>query len=239
MFWSTILNIWNISYFKTKLFMLQFQTYKGVGSMKDILIGSCMKLIRKEQPQLSEVQLEQIEYGLAGVYLSITKLVIIITIAYLLKIQKECACFLIIFAILRNNAYGIHATKSWVCLITSSAAFLGIPTLAMNLIVPFQIKYILGIIASILIFKNSPADTKKRPIIDKQKRLRHKLLATLTAIIYVILSIFLKNNFLSNCFFMSILLMDIMISPITYHIFKLPYNNYLSYLKEEEGVAIC
>ena len=48
--------------------MLQFQTYKGVGSMKDILIGSCMKLIRKEKPQLSEVQLEQIEYGLAGVY---------------------------------------------------------------------------------------------------------------------------------------------------------------------------
>lgn len=207
--------------------------------MRNVFIGSCMKLIRKNQPQLTDVELEQIEYGLAGVYLSITKLVIIITIAYLLKIQKECACFLIIFAILRNNAYGIHATKSWVCLITSSAAFLGIPTLAMNLIVPFQIKYILGIIASILIFKNSPADTKKRPIIDKQKRLRHKLLATLTAIIYVILSIFLKNNFLSNCFFMSILLMDIMISPITYHIFKLPYNNYLSYLKEEEGVAIC
>lgn len=207
--------------------------------MRNVFIGSCMKLIRKNQPQLTDVELEQIEYGLAGVYLSITKLVIIITIAYLLKIQKECACFLIIFAILRNNAYGIHATKSWVCLITSSAAFLGIPILAMNLIVPFQIKYILGIIASILIFKNSPADTKKRPIIDKQKRLRHKLLATLTAIIYVILSIFLKNNFLSNCFFMSILLMDIMISPITYHIFKLPYNNYLSYLKEEEGVAIC
>jgi len=36
--------------------------------MKDILIGSCMKLIRKERPHLTDVELEQIEYGLAGVY---------------------------------------------------------------------------------------------------------------------------------------------------------------------------
>lgn len=234
-----VLSIWNHFYFQITLFMLQFQSYKGVGSMRDVLIGSCMKLIRKEQPQLTDVELEQIEYGLAGVYLSITKLVIIIAIAFLLKIQKECACFLIIFAILRNNAYGIHATKSWICLITSSVAFLGIPILAMNLTIPFLVKYTLGILASILVFKNSPADTKKRPIINKQKRLRHKLLATLTAIIYVIISISITNNFLSNCFFMSILLIDIMISPITYRIFKLPYNNYLSYLKEEKGEILC
>ncbi len=207
--------------------------------MRNVFVGNCMKLIKKEKPHLTNVELEQIEYGLAGVYLSITKLIIIIIIAYLLEIQRECACFLIIFAILRNNAYGIHATKSWVCLITSSVAFLGIPLVAMNLRVPFLIKYVLGIVASILIFKNSPADTKKRPIIDKQKRLRHKLLATLTAIIYVIISISITNNFLSNCFFMSMLLIDIMISPITYRIFKLPYNNYLNYLKKEEGVAVC
>lgn len=207
--------------------------------MRNVLIGNCMKLIRKEKPHLTDVQLEQIEYGLAGVYLSITKLIIIITAAFFLKIQKECACFLIIFAILRNNAYGIHATKSWICLVTSSVAFLGIPVLAMNLAIPTSITYILGILATIFVFKNSPADTKKRPIIDRQKRLRHKLLATLTAIIYVIISIFIKSNFLSNCFLMSILLIDIMISPITYRIFKLPYNNYLSYLKEEEGVAVC
>lgn len=219
--------------------MLQLQTYKGVGSMRTVILENCMKLIKKEKPNLTDIQLEQIEYGLAGVYLSITKIIIIITIAFLLKIQKECASFLVIFAILRNNAYGIHATKSWVCLITSSIAFLGIPILAMNIQLPFLMKYIGGIIASILIFKNSPADTKKRPIINKQKRLRHKLLATLTAIIYVIISIAINNNFLSNSFIFSIILADIMISPITYRIFKLPYNNYLNYLNEEKGVAVC
>lgn len=207
--------------------------------MRNVIIGNCIKLIKKEKPQLTDVELEQIEYGLAGVYLSITKLIIIIVLAFLLKIQKECACFLVIFAILRNNAYGIHATKSWICLVTSSIAFLGIPIVAANVTIPFLTKYILGVIATVFVFKNSPADTKKRPIINKQKRLRHKLLATLTAIIYVIISISIKNNFLSNCFLMSILLIDIMISPITYRIFKLPYNNYLNYLNEEKGVAVC
>lgn len=207
--------------------------------MKDILIGSCMKLIRKERPHLTDVELEQIEYGLAGVYLSITKLIIIIIVAYLLGIQKECVFFLIMFAILRNNAYGIHATKSWICLITSSVAFLGIPILAMRLAIPFLMKFLLGGMAVVLVYKNSPADTKKRPIINKSKRLRHKILATITAIIYTILSITIKDNFLANCFLMSILLIDIMISPITYHIFKLPYNNYLNYLKDEKGEVVC
>jgi len=207
--------------------------------MKDILIGSCMKLIRKERPHLTDVELEQIEYGLAGVYLSITKLIIIIIVAYLLGIQKECVIFLIMFAILRNNAYGIHATKSWICLITSSVAFLGIPILAMRLAIPFLMKFLLVGMAVVLVYKNSPADTKKRPIINKSKRLRHKILATITAIIYTILSITIKDNFLANCFLMSILLIDIMISPITYRIFKLPYNNYLNYLKDEKGEVVC
>jgi len=100
-------------------------------------------------------------------------------------------------------------------------------------------KFLLGGMAVVLIYKNSPADTKKRPIINKSKRLRHKILATITAIIYTILSITIKDNFLANCFLMSILLIDIMISPITYHIFKLPYNNYLNYLKDEKGEVVC
>ncbi len=219
--------------------MLKWLSYKGVGSMKDILIGSCMKLIRKEKPHLTDVELEQIEYGLAGVYLSVTKLIIIITVAFLLEIQKECVTFLIIFAILRNNAYGIHATKSWICLVTSSVAFLGIPILAMNLVMPLPLKYLLGVIATVLVYKNSPADTKKRPIINKKKRLRHKILATITAIIYTILSITIRDNFLANSFLISILLIDIMISPITYHIFHLPYNNYLNYLNNEKGEIKC
>ncbi len=198
--------------------------------MRNFLIGNCMNLIRKEQPQLSEIQLEQIEYGLAGVYLSITKVIIIMVVAILLGILKEYLYFLAIFAIIRTNAYGMHASKSWICLLFSSVTFLGFPLLAIYMTIPFLVKYILGIATILYIFKYSPADTKKRPIISKQKRLRHKLLATLTAIIFVILSLFITNPFVSNCFIWSLVLMCIMISPITYKLFNLPYNNYLNYV---------
>ncbi len=198
--------------------------------MKKYLIGHCMSLIKHEKPELDEVKLEEIEYGLTGLYLTFTKVFIILLLSALLGIVREYFIFLAIYIIIRTNAYGMHAKNSWICLIISTLSFVGVPLCALYLVVPWQIKYLLGILTICYIFKYSPADTQKRPIINKQKRLRHKLSATLTAIIFVITSIFLTNNFVSNCFFMSLLLMCVMISPITYRIFHLPYNNYLKYV---------
>lgn len=198
--------------------------------MKTFLIGQCMNIIRKEKPELTDVKLEEIEYGLTGIYLSVTKIIVISILAIILGTFKELLCFMLIFAIIRTNAYGIHLSKSSICLIVSSIAFLGIPWLALQLTISLPIKIIIGVVVSLIIFKYSPADTHKRPIISKAKRKRHKILATLTSIIFVALSIFLENNFLSNCFLMSLLLISIMIIPITYRIFKLPYNNYLKYV---------
>ncbi len=216
--------------FKNLKFHVKIWTYKGVGSMRKVLLGHCMELIKKEKPNLTEVELEQIEYGLTGIYLSVTKLIIISLLALWLGILKECLCFTLIFAIIRTNAFGMHLTKSWICLIASSIVFLGIPWLAMNITMPIWLKGILGILTILLIFKYSPADTHKRPIINPKKRLRHKILATITACIFTLISIFLKNQFLANCFLMSLCLMCFMIFPITYRIFHLPYNNYLRYV---------
>ena len=194
--------------------------------MKKYLIGRCMALIKQEKPELDEVKLEEIEYGLTGIYLSISKIIVISILAIILGIFKEFLCFMMLFAIIRTNAYGIHLSKSSICLVVSSIAFIGLPWLALHITMTNSIKIILGIFATIIIFKYSPADTHKRPIISKTKRMRHKLLATITSIIFVILSIFTTSNFLANCLLMSLLLMCTMIIPFTYYLFKLPYNNY-------------
>ena len=161
--------------FSIKKIHVTILSYKGVDNMKNFLIGGSMNLIRKEQPQLSDVKLAEIEYGLTGIYLSITKVIIILLIAITLGIWKEYFIFLFIFSIIRTNSYGIHLSKSWHCLIFSTLFFIGIPLLSMYVTIPFLYKYIAGILCSIYIFKYSPADTKKRPIINKQKRLRHVL----------------------------------------------------------------
>jgi len=81
-------------------------------------------------------------------------------------------------------------------------------------------------------FKNSPADTKKRPIVNKKRRRVYKVLSVILAIIFTICSITIKYNFISNCLIFGLVMQNFMISPTVYKIFKLPYNNYLTFLKE-------
>ena len=75
----------------------------------------------------------------------------------------------------------------------------------------------------------SPADTVKRPLIHKKKRIMYKVITTLLASIYTVIVIFTKNNILSNTLTFSIILEMAMVLPINYKLFGLTYNNYLIY----------
>ena len=52
------------------------------------------------------------------------------------------------------------------------------------------------------------------------------------AIIFSIGTIIIKDNFLSNCLIFAIVLENFLIAPSIYKLFKLPYNNYITFLKE-------
>ena len=60
----------------------------------------------------SDEDIEKLSYGLEGIYLTITKLIIIFALALLLNIFKEIIFLLIIFNIIRYFGFGIHAKKS-------------------------------------------------------------------------------------------------------------------------------
>lgn len=198
--------------------------------MKKFVIENCMKIISQNK-NYDKTKLAEIKYGLEGLYLTLSKLIIITTIAIILGIIKEYIIFLLIYNIIRIPSFGLHATKSWICLVSSTIIFIGIPLL-INIITLNKItKIIIGIILTIGIMTFSPADTKKRPIVNKKRRKIYKILSTTISIIYMVLSIKINNKYISNCFTFSILLQNILISPITYKIFKLPYNNYKTYVK--------
>lgn len=199
--------------------------------MKKFVLDKCMKII-KQNKNLDRTKLAEIKYGLEGLYLTITKLIIITIISVLLKITKEYLIFLLIFTIIRTPSFGIHAKKSWICLITSTLSFIGIPLIAIYTKLNIITKIIIGLISIIGILLFSPADTHKRPIVNKKRRRIYKILSTTIAIIYIILSVTIKDNFISNSFIYSTILQNILISPITYKIFKMPYNNYKTYMKK-------
>lgn len=199
--------------------------------MKKFVLDKCMNIIKKNM-QYNDTKLEEIRYGLEGIYLTITKIIIISALSLILGIFKEYLIFLIIYSIMRAPSFGIHASKSWICLITSTISFIGFPLLSIYTTLTETMKIIIGTISIIGICLFSPADTIKRPIINKTRRKIYKVLSTIVAITYIILSIKINNNFISNCFIYSTILQNILISPLTYKIFKMPYNNYKEYIKK-------
>lgn len=197
--------------------------------MKEVFINNSMNLIHKYYPDYSEERLAELKYGLLGLYLMITKSIIIFGISFYLGIFKELLIFTVIYNILRAPSFGIHASKSWICLVSSATIFILSTYLSVNIVIPINIKIIFGIIGIILIYKNSPADTAKKPIVSPKRRRIYKLISTIIAIIFAIASIVVDNNFLSNSFILSLILQNIMVAPTTYKIFGEPYDNYKSY----------
>lgn len=197
--------------------------------MKDKIINYCLNIIKKKYPQYNDEKISIIKYGLEGIYLLITKLIIIALLAYIFGLLKELIIFLIIYNVIRTFSFGLHATKSWICLVSSSLIFILVPLLCKYIVIPILFKVLLGITMILLFYKNAPADTKKRPIISKNRRLFFKYCSVLICIIFIYLSIFIDNIFISNCFILSLIVQSFMISPLIYKIFGLSYNNYLSY----------
>ena len=199
--------------------------------MKKYIINKCMDYIKKNT-EYDKVKLAEIKYGLEGLYLTLSKIIIIFTLAIIMGIFKEMLIYMLIYNLLRMPSFGLHATKSWICLLSSTILFIGIPYLSMYLNIPLIIKIIITIIGTLLMMKNAPADTKKRPIVSRKRRLIYKIISTVLTLIFGVISICIKNNFISNCFILAIIMQNFMISPMIYKFFKLPYNNYIQFLKE-------
>lgn len=199
--------------------------------MKKFIINNCMNYIKKKT-NYDKVKLREIQYGLEAVYLTFSKIIIILILSMILGIAKEMIIYMLIYNILRIPSFGLHATKSWICLLSSTILFIGIPYLCIFLSIPINLKIIIGILGICFMFKNAPADTKKKPIVSKKRRKIYKIISTILTIIFSLLSILINNNFISNCLIFSIIMQNLMISPTVYRIFKLPYNNYITFLKE-------
>ncbi len=198
--------------------------------MREKIMNKIMNFIKKYNPDHDEEKLEVIQYGLEAIYITITKTIIIFIIAYFLGILKELITLLIFYNLIRMTGFGLHATKSSYCLISSILTFIGSTYCCKFLIIPIYIKIILCIINIIAIYKWAPADTEKRPIINKKRRDTYKTLSIIIAITFSFISIFISNQFISNCLIVSILIECFMISPYIYKLFKLPYDNYKNYL---------
>lgn len=195
--------------------------------MRENVLNKMMNFI--DDGSYSNEELEKIHYGFEAIYVFITKSIVIFITTYFLGILKYTLMFLGTYGLIRTFACGLHANKSSICMIASLIIFIIIPYLCKIVIMPWYLKIILATFSLFHIYKFAPADTKKRPIINKNKRKYLKLISIFIAIIYSIFSFTLHNQEISNSLILALTLESFMISPYVYKLLNLSYDNYKSY----------
>ena len=197
--------------------------------MKKQFLNFCEKTIIKNNKNINEEELEIINYGLESIYLTLVKIVIIIFLSLLLGIFKEVILMIVSYNIIRFFAFGLHAPNSTSCLITSIILFIGGAYVSVYLDISIYIKIIISFISILLISIYAPADTEKRPLINRKKRMKYKYISIVVSIFMSFFLIKFHDSYLSNFLLIGLREEVIMILPITYKLYKLPYNNYKTY----------
>ncbi len=201
--------------------------------MKEIVINKLINIIKKYN-DIDNTKLLEIKYGLETIYLTIIKTIVFIVLAYFINTLTELLYFILFYGILRLTGFGVHAHKSLHCWISSILIFVLIPILIKYVSIPEYLLYAVTLLTIILFFLYAPADTPKRPLINKKKRIIYKLLTIIIGIIYFI-TIIMNNNITTiNSMFYSLVLESFLVTPIAYKIFGVSYKNYKNYKRKEK-----
>lgn len=198
--------------------------------MKELFVNKSISLIKKNY-SYNDIMYERIRYGLEIIYLSITKIFVILLVSYLLGMLKETIILMIFSTPLRNYSYGIHAKKSWHCYVSSIFCFVLLPKLIINYNLSIILRITISIYALTSMIIYAPADTHKRPIINTNHRKKLKYTSIIITILYIFSTILINDNYICNLIYLALLIQSTAIIPITYKIFKMPYNNYKAYQK--------
>jgi len=191
--------------------------------MKDKIVNKLLLIIKNNNNSYNELELEKIRYGLEGLYLMITKLIIIFILAFILGILNETIWLFIIFGGLRFFGFGVHCKTSIQCLIYSILLFIVLPILFYNLNLNFITEIIIFIICFINLLIFAPSDSENRRFKKKKKYFIRKFFTLFITFIYILLYYSTNNDF-SIIFMISIVIQSIVVNPITYKIMGIKYN---------------
>ena len=196
--------------------------------MKNFIINKTINFITS-QKDYDKTTIEELRYGLVSIYLTFSKFIIISALAIILGIFKEMLVLLIIYNILRVVSFGLHASKTWICLVSSILIFIVGPIVCMNIEINNLVIAIISIITIPIIYRYSPADTKKRPIVNPRRRKVFKYLSTIFALVFCIVALTINNSFIINCLMLSLIIQCIVIHPYVYKLFGMSYDNYKNF----------
>lgn len=199
----------------------------GSEEVKEKFIVGVVNLARRNR-EYSDEDVAVMRYALEGIYLTFTKILVITLIACLLGLFKKYMWFVILYTPLRSVSFGWHANTTKECWVVSILSFILIPYI-FSIITINEITKIILLTFSILVFAlYSPADTKKRPIVNKKRRLLFKVVSLIITLVYCCYS-FKHSNLIGNLMIASLLYQSLLINPLIYKITHQEFNNYKAY----------
>lgn len=207
--------------------------------MIDKICDKLMKRIRAKMPEVDDERAEVIKYGLELIIGELPKMFLLFIIAWLLGIFKYA---LISFAIIlpyKLVSGGVHLKTHIGCILGTSLLYCGNVFISkyINITdIKNQIIFsaIILILAIIMISLYAPADTENVPILRKKERAKKKIISYIIVTAMIIISFLVKDRVISNMFRVGVLLQSIMISKLTYNIFKVKFG-YLEYIKTQKN----
>lgn len=196
--------------------------------MKDVVISKSLNLLNNSYNYDNDT-LDRVKYGLELLYISITKMIVIISISTLFGLLKETIITILLFNGLRSFGYGLHAKKSWHCYLSSSIIFILLPLIFKHIEFNIIYKIFFSIFSLVSFILYAPADTHKRPLINAKHRKKLKIQTIIICLTYILIMFIFNNSLLNNLIILSMLLESVVINPWIYKLCDMPYNNYKTY----------
>ena len=184
--------------------------------------------IRKEMPEIDDERAEVINYGLQNIIGEIPKTFLLFIIAFLLNMLKEVVFMFLVLIPYRGASGGFHLKTHLGCILGTAIFYCGIVFLSQNIILEEVTKYILiGIIwifGMIMIKLYAPADTENVPILSRKERRKKQIIAYITYTTALVVTIFIKNNTISNILLFGNFVQTLTITKFAYKLTKNKYG---------------
>ncbi|WHH57089.1 accessory gene regulator B family protein [Petroclostridium sp. X23] len=147
--------------------------------------------IQRERPELTDLQVRTIKFGLECLLGELSKLIMYFIIFSILSLTGYYLVALLFFSSLRLIAGGYHEDTYWRCFFTSLVIFAAIIVIGMNLPQSLLLKSGMLIVSVILTWLYAPVDHPNKPIISVERRRRFKYFSFGSVILMGIMSLLL------------------------------------------------
>lgn len=166
------------------------------------------------------LKIMKLKLGLDILIINIPKYMILLLISYYLNILFYTVIMCIVFGILRSTSFGVHASSSLRCLITSLTLFVGGVYLCMYISISITFYLLISILLIISYYKYAPLSSHKYAKLSTKHKNYLKHCTLLSLLFILILAFIINDNTIKNIVLLSSFYQLVSIFPITCKILK-------------------